>query len=64
MSKTNGTVLPSGNVELLPADQKWLDAQGFSAVPTMRKPDGVAWLNTTLGTPFKNNAVFRAYESG
>ncbi|MBN7329597.1 hypothetical protein [Mycobacteroides abscessus] len=64
MSANPGTVVSTGNVELLPADQKWLDAQNFSVVPTMRKPDGVIWLNERLGTPFKNNAVFRAYESG
>lgn len=64
MSNINTSVPVHENIQLLEADQKWLEAQGFSHCPTMRKTAAVKWLNERLGIPFKNNAVYRAYESG
>ncbi len=62
MTKTNGTLLSPNNVQLLPEDQIWLDAQNFSHVPTHDRRAAVAFLNDVLGIPYKNGAVFRAFD--
>ncbi|VEG17726.1 Uncharacterised protein [Mycolicibacterium phlei] len=62
MTKTNGALLSPHNVNLLPEDQIWLDAQRFSHVPTHNRRAAVAFLNDVLGIPYKNGAVFRAFD--
>jgi hypothetical protein len=48
----------------LPAhDQKWLEAQNFSHAPTHDRHGGVKFLNE-LQMPFRNGAVFKAFNSG
>lgn len=62
MSKTYETVISPNNVRLLPEDQTWLDAQNFSHVPTHDRRAAVTFLNDVLGIPYKNGAVFRAFD--
>lgn len=61
MTKTNGTILSQNN-DLLPEDDAWLLAQNYPHAPTHDRRAAVTFLNDVLGIPYKNGAVFRAYD--
>lgn len=45
-------------------EQKWLDSQNFDIVANVSRWDAVKFLNEELRMPFKDGAVFRAYNTG
>lgn len=51
-------------IELPEYEQKWLEAQNFNHAPTENRHDAVKFLNETLEIPYRNGAVFKAFDSG
>lgn len=45
-------------------EQKWLDSQNFDIIANVNRWDAVKFLNDELRMPFKDGAVFRAYNDG
>lgn len=45
-------------------EQKWLDAKDFDIVANVNRWEAVTFLNVELRMPFRDGAVFRAYNDG
>lgn len=65
MSKSPTSLSPLiARSELPQHDHLWLEALGLSHASTEDRHAAVAFLNDELGMPYKNGAVFKAFNSG
>jgi hypothetical protein len=64
MSRTHPSAPVTTRPELPDHDQIWLDTLNLSHAPTEDRHAAVSFLNNELGMPFRNGAVFKAYNSG
>ncbi|SIM82969.1 hypothetical protein [Mycobacteroides abscessus] len=62
MSANNAGVIPDKKAILSDADLRWLDAQGFSHIPTHDRREAVTFLNDVLGAAYRQGAVAKAFD--
>ena len=63
MSRTIPAVPSGHSFELPDHDERWLESQSFSVVPSEDRHAAVRFMNE-LGMPFKNGRIFKGFDSG
>jgi hypothetical protein len=55
---------PLSEIQLPDHEQEWLDSQNFNIVANVNRWEAVEFVNSQLRMPFKDGAVFRAFNNG